>query len=286
MKNNVSRISYLGETTAYLVSRVSYLAKKEKRNASDVFSSRDARCEIRDTNDEIRDTLFSSPFTRYEIRDTRYNRRNSPGFTLLEVIGVLAVMATLMAIIAPKVLDQIDRAMQDAEEQNLAAIGEGVELYLRKNFSWPPNLSDLSPDYVPFGNTLITTNDRGYPRYFVVHPDTDSYDNATGLTTSTLADARFLLISDVSTDASPTINNVTQFNNWWNTDTTTTPDLIIYRGQVGEHFHLLSISAVGAGGSYRISGTTTNSGGSTLTTHGNYHLAGRCAVFINFRCEY
>ena len=51
-------------------------------------------------------------------------------FTLLEVIGVLAVMATLMAIIAPKVLDQIDRAAQECRGTKLTKrSAKAVELY-------------------------------------------------------------------------------------------------------------------------------------------------------------
>lgn len=209
-----------------------------------------------------------------------YERRSSAGFTLIEIIGVLAVMATLMAIIAPTVLDQIDRAVQEAETQNLAAIAQGVEMYLRASKTWPSNLSDLSPDYVPFGTVQLTVNDRGYPRYFVVHPDVSSYVNATGLSPSALADARFLLISDLSQDANPNIgNNASTFDTWWNTDETPTPNLKIHRGHVGDLFHLMSISAVGSGGSYRLAGTETNSGGNMLASVGNYHVAGMVVEF-------
>lgn len=248
---------------------------------------RDTKYEIRDTffsscfmRYEIRDTFFSSPFTRYEIRDARYASRSAAGFTLIEMIGVLAVMATLMAIIAPTVLDQIDRAEQDAEARSLQSIGTGVELYLRQNFAWPANLAALSPDYVAIGNTQLTTNSRGYARYFFVHPTTSGYDNAVGLTSATLSDARYLLISNVSSDAAPTITDATQFNTWWNTDTTTTPDLKIYRGHVASLFHLVSISAVGQEGSYRIHGTATNGGnGGTLAMRATYHLAGTVVEF-------
>ncbi len=205
---------------------------------------------------------------------------SNQGFTLIEVIGVLAVMATLMAIVAPTILDQVDRAAQEAEGQNLEAIAEGVELYLRTNYDWPSTLSDLSPDYVAFGVAQITTNDRGFPRYLFVHPDTSSYVNSTGLTVSELADARYLLISNVSADAAPTITNASQFDSYWNTDTTTTPDVQIYRGHVSSLFHLLSISAMGQHGSYRIDGTGTNSGnGGTLATRMTYHVRGTVVEF-------
>lgn len=228
-----------------------------------------------------RATLHERPFTLHASRSvTRASRFTlhasclSQGFTLLEVIGVLAVMSILMAILLPNVIDQLDRAAREAERSSLQSIAQGVEAYLRENKQWPPNLSALSPDYVPFGTTQLTINARGFPRYFVVHPDVSGFSNATGLSPSSLPDARFLLISNIRSDAAPTINNANQFNNWWDTDETSTPDLKIHRGHVSNLFHLLSISAVGDGGSYRIDGVNTNSGGNRLASRGNYHLAG------------
>ncbi len=220
-----------------------------------------------------RDTLHASRFTRYAARC-------AAGFTMIEVIGVLAVMATLMAIVAPTVLDQIDRAVEEAEVQNLSAIAEGVELYLRSTYTWPSSLSDLSPDYISMGTVQLTTNARGYPRYLVVHPDTSGYVNATGLAQSALADARYLLISNVSADAAPSISTAGEFDTFWNTNETSTPDLKIHRGHVASLFHLVSISAVGTDGSYRIDGTSTNAGnGGTLAMRATYHIRGTVIEF-------
>jgi len=192
------------------------------------------------------------------------------GFTLLEVIGVLAVMATLMAVIVPNFIRHLDDQARDTER----AIAKGVDLYLRENFAWPASLANLSPDFVPIGSSQLATNGRGYQRYYVIHPNLAGFNNATGLSQSSLSDARFLLISDVSVDASPVIASATQFDTWWNTDETLTPDLKIYRGHVGNMFHLVSLSSVGDGGSYRVNGTATSSGGARLASQGNYHLAG------------
>ena len=201
-------------------------------------------------------------------------RATNNGFTLIEMLGVLAVLAILGGLLAPQVVKHLDIAAQDEEVMYLQDIAQGVEVYLRENRSWPANLAALSPDYVPISSAQIAQNERGFPRYYFAHPDMGSFNNATGIAGSDLPDARFLLISNVKADASPTITNGTQFDTWWNTDTTTTPDLKIYRGQVGSLFHLVSVSAVGDGGSYRIDGTATSSGGGRLTSHGNYHLVG------------
>ncbi len=196
------------------------------------------------------------------------------GFTLIEMLGVLAVLAILGGLLAPQMVKHIDIVARDKEAMYLEDIAQGVEVYLRENRSWPANLATLSPDYVPISSSQIGTNERGFTRYFFVHPDMGSFSNATGIAGSALPDARFLLISNIGVNANPTITNGTQFDVWWNTDTTTTPDLKIYRGHMGKMFQLLSLSAVGDGGSYRIDGTATSSGGGRLTSHGNYHLVG------------
>ena len=190
------------------------------------------------------------------------------------MLGVLAVLAILGGLLAPQVVKHIDIAVQDAEAMYLRDIAQGVEVFLRENRAWPANLTALSPDYVPIGSPQIGENRNGFSRYFFVHPDMGSFNNATGIASSDLPDARFLLISNLGADASPTITNESEFDSWWNTDTTTIPDLKIYRGHMSKMFHLVSVSAVGDGGSYQVNGTAISSGGGRITSRGNYHLVG------------
>ncbi|RMH07813.1 MAG: hypothetical protein D6704_04185, partial [Nitrospirae bacterium] len=117
-------------------------------------------------------------------------------------------------------------------------------------------------------------NRQGYPRYFVVHPALSNFTNASGLSRSDVTNARFLLISDLAQDASPVITNATQFETWWTTDEGMTPSLHIYRGNVGRFFYQLTVTAKGAGGSYRIDGIPIESNGSTLAVHARYHVLG------------
>lgn len=196
------------------------------------------------------------------------------GFTLVELIGVIAVLAILASLVTPPLIGQLKAAKRDAEAHNLSAIAEGISVYLRQNKAFPGTLAALSPDYVPIPSGQLTANANGFARYYVVQPNVSGFTNATGLAPTQLADARFLLISDLSQNANPTITNDAQFETWWNTDETATPDLKIHRGHVGGLFHLLSLSADGVGGSYSIDGTATNSGGGTLALHVQYHLVG------------
>ena len=211
----------------------------------------------------------SDPFTSHASRYT-----SSSGFTLVELIGVLAILAILASVVTPNVINQLRSARRDAEDQQLTYIAQGIELYLRQTRSFPVNLSALSPDYVPVASGQLTNNPNGFLRYYFVQPNISGYTNEAGLAPSALADSRFLLITDLAKNANPTIVTDANFEAWWNTDETGTPDLKIHRGHVGHLFHLLSLSADGAGGSYTIDGTATNAGAGTLAVHTRYHITG------------
>ncbi len=196
------------------------------------------------------------------------------GFTLVELIGVLAIIAILASLITPNVINQLRSARRDAEDHQLANIAQGIELFVRQNRSFPANLAALSPDFVPTSTGQLTNNPNGFLRYFFVQPNIGGFTNAVGLAPAALADSRFLLITNLIQNAAPSITTDAQFETWWNIDETGTADLKIHRGHVGHLFHLLSLSADGAGGSYAVDGTSTNSGGGTLAAHIRYHVVG------------
>jgi len=255
-------------------------ATSDESQATDFFS-RDTRYEVRNPLVASRDTSHASRFTfpasRFTFPASRFTfpASHSSGFTLLEVIGVLAVLATLMAILVPNLVDQMDRAVQETEAKNLRAIGQGVEAYLVQNLDWPNNLSGLAPEYVPFDGEQLKDNPRGYERYLEIHPDATPYNNGNGIAPSDLTDFRFMVITDLTQDVNPNTNNAANFDSWWDTDDSINPDLLIYRGTIKPLLYLVSLSAVGEGGSYRIDGNKTSAGGSgTLATYGQYHLKG------------
>ena len=222
---------------------------------------------------ELRMMVLAQPASVYSTPHA-LRLRSSPGFTLVELIGVLAILAILASFITPNVINQLRSARRDAEDKQLANISQGIELYLRQTRSFPANLAVLSPDYVPTSSGQLTNNANGFLRYYFVQPNISGYTNVAGSDPTALADSRFLLITDLTQNANPTINTDAEFETWWDTDETGTPDLKIHRGHVGHLFQLLSLSADGAGGSYTVDGTATNSGGGTLAAHIRYHITG------------
>ncbi len=251
MNHECSKTS-LKNCSSYLVSRESYLVKEMS------FSFL--------ASDERRSTSYG-----YCER-----RATSDGFSLLELIGVIAIVAILGAVISPTVINHLKAAERDAEVETLEEVAHAIEIYLRDNHAWPPGLTTLTPDYIPLDTRQLTVNDGGFPRYFFVHPDISGITNSTGLSVSELDDAQFLLISNLRADAAPTITNATEFDAWWDTDETTTPDLKIHRGQVSDLYSLLTLEATGSRGDYQIDGTTTNWDCYTKPEldHNKYHLTG------------
>jgi prepilin-type N-terminal cleavage/methylation domain-containing protein len=57
--------------------------------------------------------------------------KHKHGFTLLEIIGVMAIMAILISVITPNVVRQIARAKADAEDESLVQIGKALEYALK-----------------------------------------------------------------------------------------------------------------------------------------------------------
>ncbi len=226
-------------------------------------------------------------FTQYGNRNTvqRIGRKifglfeasrclSTHGFTLVEMIGVMAIIAILASLIAPNVIHQLAAAKRDAEDEQLATIARGIELYVRQTRSFPATLTALSPDYVAASLGQLTTNPNGFLRYYFKQPNISGFTNATGLPTTALADARFMVITHLSQNVNPSITTDADFETWWSTDETGTPNLKIHRGHVGHLFHLLSLSANGAGGSYAVDGSSTDSGSGTLVPHSRYHVSG------------
>jgi prepilin-type N-terminal cleavage/methylation domain-containing protein len=69
------------------------------------------------------------------------------GFTLVEILLVVIIVAILAAIVLPRVMYSAAKARNQACQANIAAINSQIELYHLNEGTWPSPLSVL------FGNT-------------------------------------------------------------------------------------------------------------------------------------
>ncbi len=83
------------------------------------------------------------------------NLKNKKGFTLIELIVVLAVLAVIMAIAVPRFIGVQDKAKVDADESTLASIAKISELYLVKG--------DFEKDKSYTGTTLTNIIGDDFP---------------------------------------------------------------------------------------------------------------------------
>jgi len=65
------------------------------------------------------------------------------GFTLLEIIVVVAIIAILAAYIAPKVAGRVDDARISKAKSDIRVLESSLELYKLDNFSYPSNQDGL-----------------------------------------------------------------------------------------------------------------------------------------------
>jgi general secretion pathway protein G len=66
------------------------------------------------------------------------NMRNAQsGFTLIEIMVVVVILAVLGAIVMPNILDKVDRARVTRAQTDIRAIQTALDLYKLDNFKYP-----------------------------------------------------------------------------------------------------------------------------------------------------
>lgn len=67
----------------------------------------------------------------------------SRGFTLIELLVVMSVVALLLSIVAPRYMDQADRAREAVLLENLSGLRTAIDQYQADRGAYPVSLQDL-----------------------------------------------------------------------------------------------------------------------------------------------
>lgn len=67
----------------------------------------------------------------------------SQGFTLVELLVVLSILALLLTLAYPKYFSSVERAQEAALKQTLNTLREGIDKYYGDNGKYPDSLEEL-----------------------------------------------------------------------------------------------------------------------------------------------
>ncbi|MEM7763772.1 MAG: type II secretion system protein [Pseudomonadota bacterium] len=177
------------------------------------------------------------------------------GFTLLELVGVMAVIAILSAVLAPNLIGVINDAYAAAETENLISLADQLERSVQSTATIPGNSSVSWSAAIAAQSDLPLTdvlqNRRGFNRTVYFDPGFlngtggfNGYAQSTGLAAPPVS-PRFMIISDLSGNLGTQANDVSRFSAIWNRDPgaaiVESDTVKIERRHLGELFHRVLI---------------------------------------------
>ncbi len=111
-------------------------------------------------------------FMKYRIRNKFY-RLGKNGFSLIELIGVLAVIAIAALVLIPNLIKRIDESTANTEAKNLKLMADSFKLFIKRNWYIPTytNWADAVALQIGWEKGDILTNDRGIARAFLIDPN-------------------------------------------------------------------------------------------------------------------
>ena len=69
--------------------------------------------------------------------------KRAQGFTLIEILVVLAIIATLLSLVTPRYFNTLDRSKEATLRHDLAAMRDAIDKFYSDNNVFPDTLEDL-----------------------------------------------------------------------------------------------------------------------------------------------
>lgn len=76
-------------------------------------------------------------------RDRRFPQTDPRGFTLVEVLVVMAVVALLLSLVAPRYFASVDQAREAALKSNLRSMRDAIDKHVADTGKYPASLDVL-----------------------------------------------------------------------------------------------------------------------------------------------
>ncbi|WP_175962367.1 type II secretion system protein [Burkholderia pyrrocinia] len=69
--------------------------------------------------------------------------RRSRGFTLIEIVVVMAIIGLLLTLAVPRYMHSIERGKEQVRQQNIAVMRNAIDQYYGDNGQYPETLDEL-----------------------------------------------------------------------------------------------------------------------------------------------
>ncbi len=89
------------------------------------------------------------------------NKTNNKGFSLVELIIVIAIMAILIGVLAPQYLKFVERSRKSTDKQNVDEIVRAVEIYAADPEASPQIVTDTAGTTLTLTTSSAMTIDSG-----------------------------------------------------------------------------------------------------------------------------
>jgi type II secretory pathway pseudopilin PulG len=241
-------------------------------------------------------TEAQRPVARPALAATRRPPRAARGFSIIEMVAILAIIAILAATITPGVMRQMDQAALTKERADLLAMTDAFQHAIRRNravtghSTWAAALGDETQ----MGAAVVATTPRGFNRAFLVDPALRlaganlPFTQTTNGTHQPIS-ARVIILSSLA-GALPVTSGVpsaSEFNEIWNTASGARPaswtnysgtgeDLVIQRVNLRPLFHRLVLinNDLAGTGRFSVDGSTAHPVPNTGTGWDTYYVDG------------
>jgi general secretion pathway protein G len=100
----------------------------------------------------------------------------SRGFTLIEIMVVVVILAVLGALVVPKILENVDKARATRARSDIQAIETALDLYRLDNFKYPTTEQGLQALVTPPSDPSLTNyRSGGYLKSLPIDPWNNPY---------------------------------------------------------------------------------------------------------------
>lgn len=107
------------------------------------------------------------------LPNLRHARRaGGVGYTLIEMIGVLAIVAILVTLTVPPIIERVNQAKAEKEMQELPLLGDALSRHILRTKTIPgPEWAQIIADELAVPINRVTTSSAGVLRVYLVDPD-------------------------------------------------------------------------------------------------------------------